>query len=469
MRRGLKLAEVSDMPPPVGAQLARLVAVPFATIGVLSAMLVWQIEHVGSLMLSLVLMTSALTVCVIVVRRFRGQMSELSTHYESLLRLAEEESERAETAIRLRDEFLATVSHELRTPLNSILGWARLLAGGKLDATQSARAVQSIERAGWAQSRLIEDLLDLSRIVGGRLQLSTRPTLMQPLVESVVRSLGPAIAAKDLNVQTHLDPTIGPLTFDPDRLQQIAWHLVSNAIKFTPAGGQIEVRLGRRDSQICLAVCDTGVGFDPGTGPSLFEPFRQGDSSSTRAFGGVGIGLGIVRHLVEMHGGTVSARSLGPQHGATFEVLLPLPPALACEPQSAAPIDRGPVLRGISVLVVDDDPGALDFARASLERFGAVVMTAESAAEARERFRHDPPDVLLSDLRMPHEDGLQLIRDVRRIDTRLGRTTPAAALTALARTADRQVALDAGYQMHLAKPIDPLELAMTVEQLVKRA
>ncbi len=456
------------MPLPVGAQLARQVAVPFATIGVLSAMLIWQLEHVGSILLTVVLMVSGITVCVLVVRRFRGQMDDLSAHYEALLRTADEHSARAETAGRVKDEFLGTLSHELRTPLNSILGWARLLAGGKLDATQSARAVQAIERAGWAQSRLIEDLLDISRIVGGRLQISTRPTVVQPLVDSVVASLQLAAAAKRLQVDTHLDPTIGPLTVDPDRLQQIVWHLLSNAIKFTPAGGHVDVSFGRKDAQICLSVSDTGVGFDPATGPVLFERFRQGDSSSTREFGGLGLGLGLVRHLVEMHGGAVVASSRGPRHGATFEVLLPLQAAQSYEPQSPTFVDRGPVLRGISVLVVDDDAAALEFARSSLERFGALVMTARSVAEARDRFQHDPPDVLLSDLRMPDEDGLQLIRDVRRLDARLGRTTPAAALTALARTSDRREALDAGYQMHVAKPIDPLELATTVEQLVKR-
>ena len=456
------------MSPPVQAQLARLVVLPFATIGVLAALLMWELEHVGSVALALAITGSGMVVCVVVVRRFTAQIDALSAHYEALLRTAEEQSVRAETAGRIRDEFLATLSHELRTPLNSILGWARLLAGGKLDTVQAVRAVQAIERSGWAQSRLIEDLLDLSRIVGGRLQLATRPTLVQPLLEAVVQSLGPAASAKGQQVDTRLDPAIGPVTADPDRLRQIAWHLISNAIKFTPAGGRIDVRLGRTDSQICLSVTDTGVGFDPEIGPLLFERFRQGDSSSTRSFGGVGLGLGIVRHLVEMHGGTVAARSGGPQHGATFEVLLPLRPASAYDPATQATPSDLPLLRGISVLMVDDDPAALDFTQSSLERFGAVVVTARSAAEARARFEHDPPDVLLSDVRMPGEDGLQLIRDVRQIDARLGRLTPAAAVTALARTDDRRRALNAGFQMHLAKPIDPAELAATVQQLVRR-
>jgi signal transduction histidine kinase/CheY-like chemotaxis protein len=428
---------------------------------------VWEIEHVGSIALALALVGIGAAIGFFVARRVRTQIEELASHYETLLRRAEAESKRAEDACRIKDDFLATLSHELRTPLNSVLGWARLLAGGKLNPAQSARAIQAIERAGWAQSRLIEDLLDISRIVSGRLQLSTRPTLIQPIIGFVAHTLEPAAAAKGIAVVTHLDPMIGPIAVDPDRLQQIVWHLLSNAIKFTPDEGHVTVTLAPKDQQIALTISDTGVGFAPHMAPLLFESFRQGDSSSTRSYGGIGLGLGIVRHLVEMHGGTVTAYSAGPNQGATFEVMLPSRTATVSPRGEHQPVEHSPLLQGVSVLVVDDDGAALEFARSSLELFGASVTTAMSADEARERVRTDPPDVLLSDLRMPGQDGLQFIREVRELDAARGRRTPAAALTALARSSDRQEALEAGYQMHVAKPIDPFELAVAVEQLAR--
>jgi signal transduction histidine kinase/CheY-like chemotaxis protein len=446
-------------------QLGRLVVLPLATIGALSAILAWEIEHVGSILLALAIALVAILVGVFVARRVRGHIDELANHYEALLRMADAESRNADQANRVKDEFLATLSHELRTPLNSVLGWARLLGSGKLDAEQSAKAVQAIERAGWAQSRLIEDLLDISRIVSGQLRISPRPTLVQPIVEMVVHSLHPAASAKQIVVEVKLNPTIGPVSADPDRLQQIVWNLLSNAIKFTPSGGNVLVRVAPRDHHVCIAVSDNGIGFAPDTALHLFERFRQGDSSRTRQYGGLGLGLGIVRHLVEAHGGTVKALSEGPSRGATFEVYLPLQPAKDYVPEVMPPGESAPLLRGITVLVVDDDVEALDFARLSLEQYGAVVTTASTVEEARERIRRAPPDVLLSDLKMPGEDGLRLIREVRELDALRGRRTPAAALTALARTGDRRSALTAGFQMHVAKPIDPFELAVAVEQL----
>lgn len=460
------MQSLDDVPGRMDARLAHLVVIPFATIGVLAALLVWEIEHVGSILLALLIAAAALVVGVVIVRRFRSQLDELARHYEALLRTAAEESKRAEEAVRIKDEFLGTLSHELRTPLNSVLGWARLLASGKLDQSQSARAVEAIERAGWAQFRLIEDLLDLSRILAGRLTIAPRPTRLQPLVRFVIQSLEAASLAKRITVHTAIDGSIGALAVDPDRMQQIIWHLLSNAIKFTPAGGSITVTIAREEGQICLSVEDSGVGFEPEIGPLLFERFRQADGSSTRPYGGLGLGLGIVRHLVELHGGTVSAHSHGADRGATFEVRLPMRVASEAEPVRAPDFEPGPAIDGVSVLVVDNDPGSLEFARSSLERFGAVVSTARSAREAVERFRHSPPDVVLSDLRMADADGLQLIRDIRQIDQELGRSTPAAALTALARTTDRQRALIAGYQMHVSKPIESRELAVAVEQLV---
>jgi len=446
-------------------QLGRLVVPPLATIGVLAAILTWEIEHVGSVLLSLAITISGVVIGVLVARRVRARIDELSDYYTALLRTSDEQSRLADQANRLKDEFLATLSHELRTPLNSVLGWARLLAGGKLDKAQTARAVQAIERAGWAQSRLIEDLLDISRIVTGKLTIAPRPTVVQPIVDTVLQSLQAAASAKRIALSADVDPKIGPISADPDRLYQIIWNLASNAIKFTPSDGRVNISVEAGPQHVRIAVSDNGIGFMPDAAAHLFERFRQGDSSTTRQYGGLGLGLGIVRHLVEAHGGTVSANSGGPNLGATFEVVLPCQRAPGYATTVSPPAESAPLLRGISVLVVDDDPSALDFAKSSLEQHGAVVMTAASVQEARERFTRQPPDVLLSDIRMPGEDGIQLIREVRELDSRRGTRTPAAALTALARTEDRRRALNAGYQMHVAKPIDPFELAVTVEQL----
>jgi signal transduction histidine kinase len=446
-------------------RLGQLVVTPLATIGVLSALLVWEIEHVGSVVLAVFLTLVGLTVGLFVARGVRRQIDELSRYYERLLDTADEESRRAESANQMKDEFLATLSHELRTPLNSVLGWARLLSSGKLDAEHYTKAVQAIERAGWAQSRLIEDLLDLSRIVSGKLQITPRPLVTQPLVEAAVQSLRPAADAKHITIDLSLNPAIGPIEADADRLQQVIWNLISNAIKFTPAGGHVDVVLDADSSHLWLIVRDNGIGFNPSVASHLFERFRQGDSSSTRQYGGLGLGLGLVRHVVEMHGGTVTAESPGPNRGSAFTVTLPLRAAhaFAAEP---APDEPAPILRGIKVLVVDDDLLALDFIRTTLEQYGAHVVTASSGREARERFAKQPPDVLVSDLLMPDEDGLDLIRKIREFERPSGRRVPAAALTALARSDDRRRALNAGYQMHVAKPVDPLELASAVEQLV---
>src|SRR4051812_10020308 len=327
------LADSSTVPSQMRPELGRLVIVPIAGIGALAAILIWEIEHAPSVFLPLLITGIGIAGGIVVARTVRQRIEMLAKHYEGLLRTADEQSRRAEAANRLKDEFLATLSHELRTPLNSVLGWARLLASGKLDAAQTAKAVQAIERAGWAQSRLIEDLLDISQIVAGRLQISPRPILLQPIVDGVIAALHPAATAKQIEVESHLDATIGPVGADPDRLQQIVWNLLSNAIKFTPSGGHVRIRMSKRDHHVCLSVSDTGVGFPAETASHLFERFRQGDSSSTRQYGGLGLGLGIVRHLVEMHGGTVTARSAGPNEGAEFEVLLPLQPVSSYVPE----------------------------------------------------------------------------------------------------------------------------------------
>jgi signal transduction histidine kinase/CheY-like chemotaxis protein len=449
-------------------QLGRLIVTPFATIGALAAVLVWEVEHVGSFALALIIAAVAVVIGVLVSRQLHRDIRSVADHYAALLRTAEEQSRQADDANRLKDEFLATLSHELRTPLNSVLGWARLLAGGKLDADQAARAVHAIERAGWAQSHLIEDLLDVSQIVAGKLAINMGATAVQPLVEAAVEALRPAAEAKRITVDVTLDRTLEPIAADPDRLQQVAWNLISNAIKFTPNKGRVEVVLEATPAEVILTVRDTGIGFRSEVAAHLFERFRQGDASSTRQHGGLGLGLGIVRHVVELHGGVVTASSGGNDSGSKFQVRLP---HRSWSSRAVEPPPRAadvPSLRGISVLVADADGRALDFVRASLERYGAVVATASSAKEAKARFKCEPPDVFVSDLVMPDGDGFQLIHDIRQIDRAAGRSsTPAAALTALARRDDRRSALSAGFQMHLAKPIDPSELVSTIEWLAQ--
>jgi signal transduction histidine kinase/CheY-like chemotaxis protein len=452
----------------VQPQLGRLIVTPFATIGVLAAVLVWEIEHVGSLALALAIASIGVLIGAMVSRHLRRDIEQVAQHYVVLLRTAEEQSRQAEQANRLKDEFLATLSHELRTPLNSVLGWARLLAGGKLDTEQATRAVAAIERAGWAQSHVIEDLLDVSQIVAGKLEIHMRPTELQPLVEAAIESLRPAWEGRQITVDVDVDCRLEPIAADPDRLQQVVWNLVSNAIKFTPRGGHVDVELQATAWEVVLTVCDNGIGLRPEVAAHLFERFRQGDSSSTREYGGLGLGLGIVRHVVELHGGIVTAASAGEQMGSVFQVRLPLRVwEMPVDDPLPPRVVAAPLLRGISVLVADGDVKARELIRAALEQHGAVVATASSAKEARAQFRREPPDVFVGELVMPDGDGFQLINDLRQFDVTAGRTTPAVALTELVRVDDRRSALTSGYQMHLAKPIDPTELVSTIERLAR--
>jgi signal transduction histidine kinase/ActR/RegA family two-component response regulator len=443
-----------------------MLATPLVTIGALGAILVWTFEHVDSTATALVVTACAIGAAVVVAAGLRARIVRVSEHYEALLATADEQSQRAEAARRVKDEFLATLSHELRTPLNSVLGWTRLLATGKLNAAQTARAVAAIERAGWAQTHLIENLLDASRMMEGKLLVVPRPTVVQPLVEAAVESLRPGADLKRIAFDVYLDPKLGPITVDPNRFHQIVWHLVSNAIKFTPPDGRIAVRVERAGEMLRLVVRDSGVGFAPESAEQLFEQFKQGETGTTRQYGGLGLGLAIVRNLVEQHGGTVGAASAGANQGAEFEVLLPLHTLDDVRaPELGTPVEPAPLLRGLSILVVDDNAEDREFVRTSLEQFGAIVRTAASAHEASESFRREHPDVIVSDLVMPEADGLQFIRDIREMEQRIGGQTPAAALSALARAEDRRRALSAGYQMHVTKPIDPLELASTIERL----
>jgi len=448
----------------VRPQLGRVVAMPLAAVGVMASVLVWEVEHVGSLTVAIIVAASVLSAAFIIAHRVRHRIEELSTHYQGLLDIADAESRRAEAANRLKDEFLATLSHELRTPLHAILGWSRLLSSGKLSPEQTKRAVQAIERAGWTQNRLVGDLLDLQQVVAGTVTLAMSAVFVRPVVESAIQSLATAAAAKHLDVRTQFDSKAGVIAADPDRLRQVVWHLMSNAIKFTPDGGHVLVSVRRGDHDVVIEVHDTGIGFESDVAEHLFERFRQGDSSSTRQFGGLGVGLGIVRHLVELHGGVASARSRGENKGSTFSVRFPIGDVekLAIHVTHT----REPAwLDGVSVLVVDHDAEALASTRGALEQYGAFVSTASSIDEAREQFTRDPPDVLLSELRIgPRADGYQLIEMLRRLEPK-GRATPSAALTSFARTEDRAHALAAGYRMHIAKPISPPDLAAAVERL----
>lgn len=395
--------------------------------------------------------------------------------YEAAQRAREE----AVTANRLKDEFLATVSHELRTPLNAILGWARLLRMGRLDEESRTRAVGTIEKSAVAQSQIIEDILDVSRIITGKLRLDVSPVEIAKIVEEAVESVRPTAEAKGVRVQAVLDTQSNPVLGDAHRLQQIMWNLLSNAIKFTPKGGRVQVTLARVNSYVEIAVSDTGQGISPAFLPYVFERFLQADSSTKRTYGGLGLGLAIVRHLTELHGGQVVAQSAGEGQGATFLLRLPLSimregangleAQLTPHRQRAVASDLPEALRqdlsGVRVLVVDDEADARELLRIALSQCGAEVRAAASVPEAFDSLRQWRPDVLVSDIGMPGEDGYELIRQVRSLPLEEGGGIPAAALTAYARSEDRLKALTSGFQMHVAKPVEPIELAAVVASL----
>jgi PAS domain S-box-containing protein len=383
----------------------------------------------------------------------------------------------AQRANRVKDEFLATLSHELRTPLNAILGWSQLLRMGRLDQNEVDQGLETIERNANIQSQLIEDLLDVSRIITGRLRLDVRPVELPPIIDAAIAAVRPAADAKHIRLKPKYDASAAPILGDAARLQQVVWNLLSNAIKFTPRGGRVEVMLDRVDSQVEITVRDTGSGIDPDFLPHVFERFRQADASTTRKHGGLGLGLAIVRHLVELHGGVVQARSEGQGAGATFIVRLPIA-AVHDEEQRASPdaaatttdfasLRRAPSLAGLRVLVVDDELDARRLISTVLRQCGADVIAASSAAEALDLLARQRPDVLISDIGMPGEDGYSLIRRLRASENHDQRL-PAVALTAYARTEDRLRALAAGFQMHVSKPVNPAELATVVGSLAGR-
>ena len=385
-----------------------------------------------------------------------------------------------EEASRIKDEFLATVSHELRTPLTAMLGWSHLLRTGKLDEKNAAHAIETIERNARSQAQLIEDLLDVSRIITGKLHLDARPVEPAGIIEGALEAVRPAAEAKGVKLSKQIDATIRSVFGDPARLQQIVWNLLSNAIKFTSEGGSVEIRLERVASHFQIVVHDTGEGISHDFLPYVFDRFRQADARTTRRHGGLGLGLAIVRHLVEMHGGTVQAESPGEGFGSTFAVKLPLiavyqktsmqegdapHPADGHKPVALECPER---LDGLKILAVDDERDAREMLRTAFEQCGAKVVTAASAAEALTLLEEVRPDVLISDIGMPGEDGYELIAKVRSLPVERGGKTPAVALTAYARAEDRLRALRTGYQMHVPKPVELAELVAIVSRLAER-
>jgi signal transduction histidine kinase len=388
--------------------------------------------------------------------------------------LAREQALRAEAEelSRLKDEFLATMSHELRTPLNAIFGWVTLLRTRQLDDPTRARAIETIDRNARAQRRLIEDLLDISRIVSGKVTLELGSLDMRRLVETAIETMQPAAQGKGIKIAPLLDTSVGTIRGDPARLQQVVCNLLSNAIKFTDRGGHIEVCLARRNGDAEITIRDNGQGITAAFLPYVFDRFRQEDGSISRRHGGLGLGLSIVRHLIELHGGTVSVESAGEGLGATFTVRLPAKAQLHRELRVPELLGNGSgeaiSLTGVRVLAVDDDAGARELLARILEGYGAEVQLAESGATALTALFEHKPDVLIADIGMPNMDGYALIEQVRLLDPEYGSKIPAVAVTAYASAQDRLRALQVGYQNHVSKPVDPQELALVVASLTGR-
>ena len=372
----------------------------------------------------------------------------------------------AQRANQAKDEFLAMVSHELRTPINAVYGWARMVRADRMDAETKGRGLEVIERNARAQVQLIDDLLDVSRIVTGKLRLDVRPVDVAAAIDGTLDAVRPAADAKGVRLHVVIDPRATPIMGDPDRLQQVVWNLAMNSIKYTPRGGRIEVTLRRINSHVELVVADTGAGIDAALLPHVFERFRRGD----REHGGLGIGLALVRHLIELHGGTVSASSDGLGRGATFTVKLPISVANRAPdvPVVSTPSLDGATLDGVDVVVVDDDPDSLELLRAILTEAGASVRSAASAVEAVDHFDARPPQVVVSDIEMPGENGYALVRRLRQRSRETGGTVPIVALTAYGGLQERIKALEAGFDMHIPKPVDPVELTAVLSRLARR-
>ncbi|HKS09380.1 MAG TPA: ATP-binding protein [Pyrinomonadaceae bacterium] len=407
--------------------------------------------------------------------------AELQAQIEARSRLLSSEKlarNEAERANRLKDEFLATISHELRNPLNAILGWAHMLRLGKLTPSNVDRAVETIYRNAKSQAQLVSDLLDVSRIISGKLRLDVRQVDLLSIVNAAIDSIRPAAEAKSIRLQTMLDPAAGPISGDADRLQQIVWNLLTNAVKFTPKGGRIQVKVQRIDSHVEIVVSDSGVGISKEFLPYVFDRFRQADASTTRTQGGLGLGLSIVHQLVDLHGGSVSVQSDGEGKGATFTISLPFVGVVSSQKDAETasviqseivPLEGLPSLQGLKVLAVDDEADTRELIREVLKECGAEVILSRSAAEALEALEQHKPDILISDLGMPDEDGYSLITKIRALPSERGGHIPAAALTAYARAEDRMRVLRSGFQFHLPKPVDSAELVTVVASLAGRA
>jgi signal transduction histidine kinase/ActR/RegA family two-component response regulator len=418
------------------------------------------------------------------------QRKQTEEELERLLRQEKAARAEAESANRMKDEFLATISHELRTPLTSILGWARMLTGGGLTTPQASHALDVIAQSAQSQNRLIEDILDTSRIITGRLKLDAQPVVIERIFHAAVDVIRPSAEAKGIVLSEVVERPDGVVLGDANRLQQVIWNLLSNAVKFTGEGGNIEARLGRAEGQVEIRVKDSGIGIEPAFLPHVFDRFRQAEMSSTREYGGLGIGLAIVRHIVEMHGGSVSAASHGKGQGATFKIRLPLitasrlaqpvqaaQPAQPAQPGGPSPVAPPPELKerttsenshrlnGVRVLLVEDNLDTLEMLKFIFNEAGAEVVTATSVDKALEALDRFKPDALVSDIAMPDRDGYDLIREIRAREPERGGKIPAVAVTAYARAEDRVRVLASGFQMHIAKPIDPDELIAVVSSL----
>lgn len=386
----------------------------------------------------------------------------------------------AEAANRMKDEFLATVSHELRTPLNAIIGWSHLIRSGNLDAVTVKRAVETIDRNAKSQAQLIEDILDVSRMITGKLRLNNEPVDLSAVINAAIDSVQLALDSKAIELEVTLEPSARHTLGDSSRLQQVIWNLLANAIKFTPSGGRIEIKVERAESSARIRVTDTGQGISRSFLPFIFDRFRQADGTTTREHGGLGLGLAIVRHLVELHGGAINAESAGDGQGATFTIKLPLAPYPQSrkesrkvtgnlQPKKDLEFTSLPALDHIRVLLVDDDPDTLQILGMMLGESKAQVHTAASVSEAMEVLEWFQPDVLVSDLAMPGEDGYSLIAKIRALDAENGKQTPAVALTSYVRVEDRIRALSAGFNMFVPKPVQPNELIIAIANLAEPA
>ncbi len=417
---------------------------------------------------------AAFTVEHITAMRMAANLAAVAIENVRLFELESSARASAEASNRLKDEFLATLSHELRTPLTAILGWLNLLRSGKLDDATREQALETIERNANAQAQLIEDILDVSRIITGQLQLKVRPFDLSAVIEATIASVRPAAEAKQIKIETKIDGQASLALGDSGRLQQVIWNLLSNAVKFTPRDGRITVRLERDSAQTRIVVSDTGQGIGPDFLPYVFDRFRQADSTTTRTHSGLGLGLAIVRHLIEMHGGSVRAESEGIGRGAAFTLELPIRAVqVGMEEEvfayqaggEVAGFDPPALLMGISVLVVDDEADARILLRKILEQCGARVTTASTTFEALAALEQTMPDVLVSDIGMPNEDGYDLIRRVRVLEKERGGSLPAIALTAYAGEDDRRRAISAGFDEHVTKPVELTKLATLVKSL----